>query len=106
MPPLSERCRDCSHHLGAPSRPPRTTRLRYEVATINKNYDFSKGKRNPYANKRNEQVTIRLDEGTLDYFEDLAEDTGIQYQTRINLFLRDCAQAKKRPTMKWRAAGS
>ena len=73
---------------------------------MKKSYDFSKGKRNPYAKQLKKQVTIRLDEGTLDYFKDLAEDTGITYQTLINLFLRDCAQAKKRPSMKWRATGS
>jgi predicted DNA binding CopG/RHH family protein len=69
-------------------------------------YDFSKGKRNPYAKRLKKQVTIRLDESTLGYFKELAEDTGIPYQTLINLFLRDCAQAKKRPSMKWRATGS
>ena len=69
-------------------------------------YDFSKSTKNPYAKKLKKQVTIRLDEGTLDYFKELAEDTGIPYQTLINLFLRDCAEAKKRPSMKWRATGS
>ena len=70
------------------------------------NYNFSKGKRNPYAKRLKKQVTIRLDEGTLGYFKNLAEDTGIPYQTLINLFLRDCAQAKKKPSMKWRKTGS
>jgi len=73
---------------------------------MKKSYDFSKGKRNPYATKLKKQVTIRLDEATLDYFKELAEDTGIPYQTLINLFLRDCAQAKKRPSMKWRETDS
>ena len=73
---------------------------------MKKNYDFSKGKRNPYAKKLKKSVTIRLDEGTLGYFKELAEDTGIPYQTLINLFLRDCAQGRKRPSMKWRAAAS
>jgi uncharacterized protein (DUF4415 family) len=73
---------------------------------MKKAYDFSKGKRNPYAKKLKRQATIRLDEGTLGYFKELAEDTGIPYQTLINLFLRDCAEAKKRPSMKWRATGT
>jgi len=73
---------------------------------MKKNYDFSTGKRNPYAKKLKKQVTIRLDEGTLEYFKDLADDTGIPYQTLINLFLRDCAEERKRPSMKWRATGS
>ena len=36
-------------------------------------------------------VTIRLDEATITYFKDLADETGIPYQTLINLYLRDCA---------------
>ncbi len=73
---------------------------------MKKSYDFSKGKKNPYAKRLKKQVTIRLDEGTLEYFKGLSDDTGIPYQTLINLFLRDCAQTKKRPSMKWKATGS
>jgi uncharacterized protein (DUF4415 family) len=68
-------------------------------------YDFSKGKRNPYAKRLKKQITIRLDEETLDYFKDLAEDTEIPYQTLINLYLRECAKTKKKPGLKWRATG-
>ena len=68
-------------------------------------YDFSKGKRNPYAKRLKKQVTIRLDEDTLEYFKGLADDTEIPYQTLINLYLRECAKTKKRPGLKWRVAG-
>jgi uncharacterized protein (DUF4415 family) len=68
-------------------------------------YDFSKGKKNPYAKQLKKQITIRLDEETLDYFKELAEDTEIPYQTLINLYLRECAKTKKRPGLKWRATG-
>ncbi len=67
-------------------------------------YDFSKGKRNPYARRLRKQVTIRLDEDTLEYFKGLADDTEIPYQTLINLYLRECAKTKKRPSLGWRAA--
>ena len=73
---------------------------------MKKSYDFSRGKRNPYAKRLKRQVTIRLEEPTLEYFKELAEETGVPYQTLINLFLRDCALTKKRPSMKWRATGS
>ena len=73
---------------------------------MRKSYDFSKGKRNPYAKRLKKQVTIRLEEQTLAYFKKLADETGIPYQTLINLFLRDCAETKKRPSMKWKATGS
>jgi len=41
----------------------------------------------------------------LTYFRDLADETGIPYQTLINLYLRECAVVKKRPPMRWRATG-
>lgn len=58
---------------------------------MRKEYDFSKAKRNPYTRRLKQQVTIRLDRDTLRYFRRLAQDTGIGYQTLINLYLRDCA---------------
>jgi uncharacterized protein (DUF4415 family) len=72
---------------------------------MRKKYDFSKARRNPYASRLKKQLTIRLDEDTLAYFRELAEETGIPYQTLINLYLRECAQEKKRPSMRWKAAG-
>jgi len=65
-------------------------------------YDFSKGRRNPYAERLKKRVTIRLDEPTIEYFKDLAEETGIAYQTLINLYLRDCAASGRRLSMSWR----
>ena len=46
---------------------------------MRKRYDFSKAKRNPYAKKLKKQITIRLDTDTLDYFKDLAAETGIPW---------------------------
>ena len=71
---------------------------------MKKRYDFSKGRRNPYAKQLKKQLTIRLDEDTLDYFRDLAEETGIPYQTLINLYLRDCAANKRKLAMTWRSS--
>ena len=61
-------------------------------------YDFSKAIRNPYAVKRAEQVTIRLKPETADYFRTLGQQTGIPYQTLINLYLTDCAEHKRKLT--------
>jgi uncharacterized protein (DUF4415 family) len=36
---------------------------------MRKEYDFSKAKRNPYALLLKHQVTIRLDEETVEYFK-------------------------------------
>ena len=71
---------------------------------MRKTYDFSQGKKNPYASRLKKQVTIRLEEGTVAYFKNLAEESGIPYQTLINLYLRECARTRKKPAMKWEAA--
>ncbi len=68
-------------------------------------YDFSKGKKNPYAKRLKKQITIRLDEPTIAYFKDLAEESGVRYQTLINLYLRDCAARKRRLSLTWESAG-
>jgi uncharacterized protein (DUF4415 family) len=68
---------------------------------MRKEYDFSKGKKNPYVKDLKKQVTIRLDTETVGYFKELSEDSGIPYQTLINLYLRDCAQKHKKLNVKW-----
>ena len=68
---------------------------------MKKEYDFSKGKKNPYITDLKKQVTIRLDAGTINYFKHLSEDNGIPYQTLINIYLRDCAQKHKKVNMEW-----
>ena len=70
---------------------------------MKKRYDFSKSKPNPYVRKAKRQLTIRLDEATIEYFKDLAGSTGIPYQNLINLYLRDGAAEKKRLKMEWAA---
>ena len=69
---------------------------------MKKEYDFSKGRRNPYAAKLKRQVTIRLDNPTIEYFKQMAEEIGIPYQTLINLYLRDCAACGRQLDMKWK----
>ena len=70
---------------------------------LREEYDFSKARKNPYAKKLKKQVTIRLEPEVIDYFKGLAQDNGIPYQTLINLFLRDCAQSGKKPSIEWAA---
>ncbi len=67
-------------------------------------YDFSKmkGKKNPYIKYLKQPVTMRLDKDSIDYFKSLAEESGIPYQTLINLYLRDCAANQRKLDLKWR----
>ena len=69
---------------------------------MKKSYDFSKAKKNPYAKRLKKSVTIRLDEDALTYFRDLSEETGIPYQTLINLYLKDCAHSQKKLRLTWK----
>ena len=64
-------------------------------------YDFSRSRKNPYVKQLKRQITIRLDATAVDYFKQMAADLGMPYQNLINLFLRDCAMQKRRPTIQW-----
>lgn len=73
------------------------------VEAMKKEYDLSKlkSRRNPYAKQLKKPVTIRLGEDVISYFKSLAEETGIPYQTLINLYLSDCAAKERRPDLSW-----
>ena len=61
-------------------------------------YDFSKmkGRKNPYIKYLKQAVTMNLDRDTVEYFKSLAEESGVPYQTLINLYLRDCADKARK----------
>lgn len=65
-------------------------------------YDFSKGQKNPYIKKQKKQITINIDSDTVDYFKEQADNTGIPYQTLINLYLSECALNEKRLELSWK----
>ncbi|HOX21108.1 MAG TPA: BrnA antitoxin family protein [Gemmatimonadales bacterium] len=71
---------------------------------MRKEYDFSKARRNPYAKRLKKPITIRLDEETIGYFKQLAEEVELPYQSLINLYLRDCAASHRRLSMSWRGS--
>lgn len=68
---------------------------------MKKEYDFSNSIKNPYAKKLKKQITIRIEKETIEYFKKLASEIDIPYQKLINLFLRDCAEHKMKPTIDW-----
>ena len=65
-------------------------------------YDFSKAKKNPYTKKLKKQITINIDSDTIQFFKDQSKDSGIPYQTLINLYLTDCAVNKKKLQISWK----
>jgi uncharacterized protein (DUF4415 family) len=68
-------------------------------------YNFSKmkGRKNPYTKYLKQPVTMRLDRDTVSYFKSMSDDTGIPYQSLINLYLRDCASNERKLQMKWQS---
>jgi uncharacterized protein (DUF4415 family) len=65
-------------------------------------YDFSNARKNPYAAQLKKQITIRLDEDSINYFKSVSEEVGIPYQSLINLYLRDCAATHKKLNLSWK----
>ncbi|MEX0964402.1 MAG: BrnA antitoxin family protein [Pseudohongiellaceae bacterium] len=61
-----------------------------------------KGKKNPYVKLLKQPITVRLDKDSIDYFKSLSEESGIPYQTLINLYLRDCATNEKKLDLAWK----
>ncbi len=55
-------------------------------------------RKNPYAKVLKQQVTINLNISTVNYFKAMAAESGIPYQSLINLYLDECVSEKKRIT--------
>jgi len=70
-------------------------RTEYDIAELHP-------RKNPYAKKLKQQITINLNIDTVSYFKTLSEQNGIPYQTLINLYLTDCAENKRQPSISWR----
>lgn len=60
----------------------------YDVVNLNP-------RKNPYAKVAKKQITINLNESTIDYFKNMADEVGVPYQTLINLYLNDCVAQKR-----------
>ena len=58
--------------------------------------------KNLYSKRLKKQITININVDTIDYFVKQSEQTGIPYQTLINLYLSDCADNKKELEILWK----
>lgn len=65
-------------------------------------YDFSNAKKNHYAKKLKKQITINLENDTINFFKNQSEKSGIPYQTLINLYLSDCAIKNRELQINWK----
>lgn len=75
-----------------------------EVKSMKEEYDIENlnPRRNPYVKRLKKQITINIDNDTVDFFKAQSEESGIPYQTLINLYLSDCAKNKKKLQMSWK----
>ena len=66
-------------------------------------YDLSKMKSrpNPYAKRLKKQVTLRIGEDVIEYFKQESAESGIPYQSLINLYLRDCVASQRKLRLQW-----
>ncbi|ODS90947.1 MAG: antitoxin [Comamonas sp. SCN 65-56] len=66
-------------------------------------YDLStmKSRKNPYASKLKTPVSMRLSADVVEYFKAMAEDSGVPYQSLINLYLRDCVAQHRKVKIDW-----
>jgi uncharacterized protein (DUF4415 family) len=69
---------------------------------MRKQYNFSASRKNPYASQLKKPVTIRLDQESIAYFKAMSKESGIPYQSLINLYLRECASSGKRLNLAWK----
>ena len=58
-------------------------------------------RKNPYTNRLKKQVTINIDNDTVEYFKSESQKSGLPYQTLINLYLSDCASKKRTLKLSW-----
>ncbi|MDO4672219.1 MAG: hypothetical protein Q4A76_04860 [Porphyromonadaceae bacterium] len=62
---------------------------------MKKEYNFKNAIPNPYVDKNlKKQISINLNNSTIDYFKKMAEKKGVPYQVLINIFLNDCVDKK------------
>jgi len=68
------------------------------VINMREEYDVRKlnPRKNPYAGKLKQQITMNMNITTIQYFKNMSSESGIPYQTLINLYLDDCVKQGKK----------
>ena len=62
-----------------------TMREEYDIEQLNP-------RKNPYASRLKQQVTMNMKVSTVTYFKNMAEESGVPYQILINIYLDDCVK--------------
>lgn len=74
-----------------------------EKTKMREEYNISElnPRKNPYTNRLKRQVTINIDNDTVEFFKKQSEKSGLPYQTLINLYLSDCAAKNRTLHLSW-----
>lgn len=64
-------------------------REEYDIKSLNP-------RKNPYVGKTKQQVTMNINTSTIMYFKEMAAESGVPYQTLINLYLDQCVEEKRK----------
>lgn len=64
-------------------------REEYDIRNLNP-------RKNPYVKAVKKPITISVKVGTIDYFKNMAEESGIPYQTIMNYYLDECVREGKK----------
>lgn len=66
-------------------------------------YDLTKMKSrpNPYADQLKQSVTMRLNADIIEYFKQMSYESGMPYQSLINLYLKDCMENNRKIDISW-----
>ena len=51
----------------------------------------------PWYSGQKKVISINIDVGVIEYFKALSSETGVPYQTLINMYLIQCKEERKRP---------
>jgi len=65
---------------------------------MKKEYDLSKLKSRPnhFAKQLKKQITIGIEDETIDYFQAISDETGFPFTIVVNLYLKDCVQSGRK----------
>ena len=53
-------------------------------------------RKNPYVKTLKQQVTMNINTSTIQYFKEMSSESGVPYQTLINLYLDECVKENKK----------
>ena len=76
----------------------------HKVMNMRDEYDIKElnPRKNPYSNRLKKPITININEETIKYFKTKSKQSGIPYQTLINLYLTDCAENDRELKIAWK----